>query len=121
MAVPKNRGKCKSATISLHRGDSLSASGPPVQVCQGHSALWRPQKPFQLRVLALRSEKQPSCDKYFLRILQPRASDFLHSVCIFLKSPINAIHNVTSDISSIFVVCIGFLHIVLSFVLIIWT
>ena len=29
MAVPKNRGKCKSATISLHRGDSLSASGPP--------------------------------------------------------------------------------------------
>ena len=29
MAVPKNRGKCKSATVSLHRGDSLSASGPP--------------------------------------------------------------------------------------------
>ena len=29
MAVPKNRGICKSATISLHRGDSLSASGPP--------------------------------------------------------------------------------------------
>ena len=28
MAVPKNSGKCKSATISLHRGDSLSASGP---------------------------------------------------------------------------------------------
>ena len=26
MAVPKNRGKCKSATISLHWGDSLSAS-----------------------------------------------------------------------------------------------
>ena len=26
MAVPKNRGKCKSATISLHRGDSLSMS-----------------------------------------------------------------------------------------------
>ena len=25
----KNRGKCKSATISLHRGDSLSASAPP--------------------------------------------------------------------------------------------
>ena len=29
MAVPKNRGKCKSATISLHRGDSMSASAPP--------------------------------------------------------------------------------------------
>ena len=29
MAVPKNRGKCKSATISLRRGDSLSASAPP--------------------------------------------------------------------------------------------
>ena len=29
MAVPKNPGKCKSATISLHRSDSLSASGPP--------------------------------------------------------------------------------------------
>ena len=29
MVVPKNRGKCKLATISLHRGDSLSASGPP--------------------------------------------------------------------------------------------
>ena len=29
LAVPKNRGKCKSATISLHRGDLLSASGPP--------------------------------------------------------------------------------------------
>ena len=29
MVVPKNRGKCKSATISLHRGDSLTASGPP--------------------------------------------------------------------------------------------
>ena len=26
MGVPKNRGKCKSATISLHRGDSLSMS-----------------------------------------------------------------------------------------------
>ena len=26
MAVPKNHGKCKSATISLHRGDSLSMS-----------------------------------------------------------------------------------------------
>ena len=30
IAVPKNRGKYKSATISLHRGDSLSTSGPPV-------------------------------------------------------------------------------------------
>ena len=29
MAVLKNRGKCKLATISLHRGDTLSASGPP--------------------------------------------------------------------------------------------
>ena len=26
MGVPKNRGKCKSATISLHRGDSLNIS-----------------------------------------------------------------------------------------------
>ena len=26
MGVPKNGGKCKSATISLHRGDSLSMS-----------------------------------------------------------------------------------------------
>ena len=29
MAVPKNGGKCELATISLHRSDSLSASGPP--------------------------------------------------------------------------------------------
>ena len=28
-----------------------------------------PQKPFQLRILALTSEKQPSCDKCLLRIL----------------------------------------------------
>ena len=35
MAVPKNREKCKSATISLHRGDSLSASGPPVEAFKG--------------------------------------------------------------------------------------
>ena len=35
MAVPKNRGKCKSATTSLHRGDSLSASGPLVFLSKG--------------------------------------------------------------------------------------
>ena len=29
MAVPKNRGKCKSVTISLHRSDSLRAFSPP--------------------------------------------------------------------------------------------
>ena len=31
-----------------------------------------PQKPYQLWVLALASEKQPSCDKCLLRILLPR-------------------------------------------------
>ena len=37
-------------------------SGPwYFQVCQGHSALWMPQMPLQLRVLALVSEKQPYC------------------------------------------------------------
>ena len=35
MAVRKNREKCKSATISLHRGDSLSASAPPPEFLVG--------------------------------------------------------------------------------------
>ena len=39
---------------------------------KSYSALWMPQKPFQLRVLALTSKKQP-CDKCLLRILLPRA------------------------------------------------
>ena len=38
MAVPKNRGKCKSATISLHRGDSLSVSAPPPNRGEGSKA-----------------------------------------------------------------------------------
>ena len=38
MAVPKKRGKCKSATISLHRGDSLSASPPELAL----ETEWRP-------------------------------------------------------------------------------
>ena len=41
------------------------------QVCQGHSALWMPLKPFQLRALALISEKQPSCDKCLPYIITP--------------------------------------------------
>ena len=36
MGVPKNRGKCKSATISLYRGDSLSMSSV---VCIEHNKL----------------------------------------------------------------------------------
>ena len=43
------------------------------QVYQRHGTLWKPQKPFQLRVLVLRSKKQPSCDKCLLRILLPYA------------------------------------------------
>ena len=49
--------------------DLIAESGPwYFQVCQGHSALWMPQMPFQLRVLALISEHPPSCDKCLLRI-----------------------------------------------------
>ena len=46
------------------------------QVCQGPSALRMPWKPFQLRVLALMSQKQPSCDKCLLFILLPRVYSF---------------------------------------------
>ena len=57
-------------------------SGPwYFQVCQGHSALWMPQMPFQLRVLALTNKKQPSWDKCLLRdILTPR----FYRVSLFL-------------------------------------
>ena len=39
------------------------------QVCQSHSTLWKLWKPLELWVLALTSEKQPSCDKCLLRML----------------------------------------------------
>ena len=46
------------------------------QVCQGHTALWMPQKPFQLRVLALISEKPPFfCNKCLLCIITTPWSD----------------------------------------------
>ena len=43
MGVPKNRGKCKSATTSLHRGDSLSISYPPASAIGKGSSNAKPK------------------------------------------------------------------------------
>ena len=54
----------------LNLSDLIADRGPwYFQVCQSHSALWTPQKPFQLRVLALTSEKQFSFAVYYYSII----------------------------------------------------
>ena len=59
----------------------IGDSGPwYFQVCQDHSALWMPQKPFQFRVLALISKKQPSCNKCLLRILLPHGPNLIFPI-----------------------------------------
>ena len=62
--------------------DLIAGSGPwYFQVCQGHSTLRTPQKPFDLWVLVLISKKQLSCNKCLLRVLPPCdiVKCFIHS------------------------------------------